>query len=628
MNLGMSAADSDGNSVIYSASNLPSGLSIDPATGIISGTVSDGASLAGPYTVTVTATDSVMSSVAASQTFQWTINPLVTLGNPGSLTNIDGDFVTVLSSCSDSAGNALVFTATNLPPGLSIDPNTGIISGAVTAGDSIAGTYTVTMTATDSVNPASSASQTIQWAINPLVTLGNPGSLTNIDGDIVSVLSSCSDSAGNALVFTATNLPPGLSIDANTGIISGAVTAGDSIAGTYTVTMTATDSVNPASSASETFQWAVNPLVTLGNPGSLTNTDGDFVTVLSSCSDSAGNALVFTATNLPPGLSIDPNTGIISGAVTAGDSIMGTYTVTVTATDSVNPASSASQTFQWAINPLVTLGNPGSLTNIDGDFVTVLSSCSDSAGNALVFTATNLPPGLSIDPNTGIISGAVTAGDSIAGTYTVTMTATDSANPASSASETFQWTVNPLVTLGNPGSLTNSDGDSVSVLSSCSDSAGNALVFTATNLPPGLSIDPNTGIISGAVTAGDSIMGTYTVTVTATDSVNPASSASQAFQWTVNPLVTLTNPGAQTNVDGDNVTLSLSATDSAGNAVTYTAANLPPGLSIDPNAGTISGTVAAGADANGPYAVTVTATDSVDPNAAVSQSFQWVVNAS
>lgn len=57
----------------YSATGLPSGLSIDPNTGVISGTLPADASENSPYTVTITADD---GEATADQVFTWTVaNP-------------------------------------------------------------------------------------------------------------------------------------------------------------------------------------------------------------------------------------------------------------------------------------------------------------------------------------------------------------------------------------------------------------------------------------------------------------------------------------------------------------------------------------------------------------------------
>ena len=52
----------------------------------------------------------------------------------------------------------------------------------------------------------------------------------------------------------------------------------------------------------------------------------------------------------------------------------------------------------------------------------------------------------------------------------------------------------------------------------------------------------------------------------------------------------------------------MNANDSGNNVLTYSAGGLPSGLTIDPNTGTISGTIAGTADVNSPYSVTVIAT--------------------
>ncbi|MEM9445921.1 MAG: malectin domain-containing carbohydrate-binding protein [Verrucomicrobiota bacterium] len=57
----------------YEASNLPSGLSIDGVTGLISGTIATDASLGSPYSVTITVTDDGTPVQSANTTFNWTV---------------------------------------------------------------------------------------------------------------------------------------------------------------------------------------------------------------------------------------------------------------------------------------------------------------------------------------------------------------------------------------------------------------------------------------------------------------------------------------------------------------------------------------------------------------------------
>src|SRR5207247_312420 len=87
--------------------------------------------------------------------------------------------------------------------------------------------------------------------------------------------------------------------------------------------------------------------------------------------------------------------------------------------------------------------------------------------------------------------------------------------------------------------------------------------------------------------------------------------------------LTLSNPGPQTNLEGDAVSLLLSAVDAGGNSVTFSASGLPLGLSINPTTGRISGSIGYGTASLDPYEVMVTAS-SASGNA--SQQFNWTVD--
>jgi hypothetical protein len=159
--LQVQASDSaSGQSLTYSATGLPAGLSINSSTGLISGTPTT----AGTSSVTVTATDTTGTSGSAA--FTWTINPntvnTVTVTNPGSQTGTVGTAASLQIQASDSAsGQTLTYSATGLPAGLSISSTTGLISGTPTT----AGTSSVTVTATDTTGASGSAS--FSWVINP-----------------------------------------------------------------------------------------------------------------------------------------------------------------------------------------------------------------------------------------------------------------------------------------------------------------------------------------------------------------------------------------------------------------------------------------------------------------------------
>ena len=133
-------------------------------------------------------------------------------------------------------------------------------------------------------------------------------------------------------------------------------------------------------------------------------------------------------------------------------------------------------------------------------------------------------------------------------------------------------TTAPVVTA--PANQTNNEGDVVTAVTvTATGGNGHALTFTATNLPPGLTINATTGVISGTLTGQSA--GSYTVGVGTTDGTNTGNAS---FTWTVADITTpvVTAPPNQTNDQGDTITpLTVTATDADGDTLTFSATSLP-----------------------------------------------------
>jgi putative Ig domain-containing protein len=176
--LQISATDSDPDQTLtYSATGLPQGLSINSATGLISGTPTTEAD----NSVTVTAEDTTGASGSAS--FDWNIAApnTVKVTSPGDQAASVGTPVSLQIQAADSdPGQILTYSATGLPKGLSIDSSTGVISGTPTTPQS----KSVTVTVQDTTGVSGSA--TFSWKISPSAVcspsqlLKNPGYETGV----------------------------------------------------------------------------------------------------------------------------------------------------------------------------------------------------------------------------------------------------------------------------------------------------------------------------------------------------------------------------------------------------------------------------------------------------------------
>ena len=345
------------------------------------------------------------------------------------------------------------------------------------------------------------------------------------------------------------------------------------------------------------------------------NLEGDTVSYQLTGHDVDGDTLTFAANGLPPGLTINPSTGLISGALDYESA--GTYLAYVTVTDG---ALSDAVGFTWLVrdnNRPPAVRHPGDQTVRVGEPVSLQIVASDADGDPLRYIAFDLPPGLTIDEHSGLITGTPTAiGDSI-----VAIEVRDGKNvPLIWFRFTVTGTGNRAPVVTAVRNRTDRVGDGITLPIEASDPEGAALTYSAHGLPARIRIDPVTGVLSGTLEpgAGDLIHHPF---IRVSDG---QATTSISWAWTVlaadnrPPKIRLLLP-QYTRVEWT-VNLYDIATDPDGDDLQFSAAGLPPGIGIDPVIGTISGQHPLGSE--GTYTVTVTVSDGQLTRSA---SFVWIV---
>ena len=305
---------------IFSVSSgaLPAGLTLDSATGVISGTPTSSA----PTLFTLTATDANGCTATRSHSIT-PLCPTISI-TPSSLTKgtVGTSFSRTLAASGGTAPyGSWTVTSGSLPAGLTLNASTGVISGTPTAAASPATSFTVRVSDTYGCL----GTQSVSLQICPVITLSTTSPAAGTVGTAYShTVTASGGAAPYTFAITSGTLPSGLSLSSSTGVISGTPTQAVS----RSVTVRATDANGCTGTRSYTFA-PVCPVISL-TPLTLPAAyfGGSYDRTLTAAGGTAPYTFVIDQGALPTGLFLATN-GIISGV----PSVVGTFTFTVKVQD-------------------------------------------------------------------------------------------------------------------------------------------------------------------------------------------------------------------------------------------------------------------------------------------------------
>lgn len=549
----------------WDTNGLPLGLNLDKNSGTISGTPT----MAGIHNFVARVID--FQGLSALKTFQIQINPppSITTASPLPSGTTGTRYSQQLAATGGTGALTWSLAGGNLPAGLAFSAS-GVISGT----PEVPATSNFTVRVTDQEGAA--AQKAFDLTINPpplvITTSALAGGTVGVA--YAQTLTATGGVPGYGWSISAGTLPAGLTLDGLTGFIGGAPTA----PGTSSFTVRVTDRLE--TSVTRALNIVVSPapiVITTVAPLPSATVATAYSQALAATGGTPPYRWSVSTGSLPPGLALDPNSGVVSGTPTRE----GTFNFIISANDAGNLTGSKS--FSITVNPqrfaITTAACPNATVG------TAYTCALSAAGGLTPFTwsvsAGALPPGLTLTATNGVVSGT----PSVVGTFTFTAAVADSSG--GTATRVLSITVNPpplaVTSATCPNGVT---GAAYScILTANGGTPPYNWTISAGALPPGLTLGSATGVISGTPTTA----GASSFTVVVSDSTG--ATATRALSLTVTlPVLAITNASCPGGSAGVPYSCILTAT---GGTPPYTwslsAGALPAGLTLAAATGIISG---------------------------------------
>ncbi len=493
---------------------LPTGLTLNPSTGAISG-IPTGTSNTN-YTFTVT--DQTPSTPqTATRTLQLIIGGappdlIITTNSPLPSGMVTQPYNNVtLTSTGGTGTKTWDISSGSLPIGLNLS-SSGVIAGTPTT----PGTSSPTFRVRDSGSPQDTATKPLSITINlpsaPNITTTSlpAGSFNVAYNQTVSVTGGV-----GSLVWgvTSGSLPPGLDLNASNGNISGTPTS----AGSFSFALRVTDQIPQSDQQNFTIGINASTPPSITSPSSLQAGTVNQPYPNTQLTATGGTQPYSWSVNpaLPNGLTLNPSSGIISGTPLSGSNGNSSHEFTVT--DSTMPINqqgrkTLSLTIIANVTPvtITTTSLPNGTVGQSYNAPELTASGGTSPYNWSRNNGSPLPQGLRLSA-----SGSVTGTPTTAGTTSTTFGVQDSTIPnQQSATKSLSITISAE---SSPLTITTSSlpsGRRNQPYADTLEASGGLPPYTWSVTPPlptGLTLAPTTGELSGTPTTTSNIRHGFTV---------------------------------------------------------------------------------------------------------------------
>ena len=641
-------ADLPAQSLRFELVTGPSGMMLDPATGVLNWPAEAGRA-PGLYPVTARVVDDGSPTLSANVSFQVTVfRP----NSPPSLAPIEDQtvmehttlLVTNLVTDPDLPGQTLTFAILEGPTGLTVDAVEGVVSW--TPGeDQGPGLHQVRVRVTDDGSPALSATNAFEVTVlevNAAPTLVTIDDLVVDELTTLTVTNEATDVDLPVQVLTHELLagPPGLVLDSASGVVHWTPSEAQG-PGTYEVRIKVSDTATPALSATNEFSVTVRevnlaPILTAVSDRTHDELAPLSLSLTAIDPDRPDQHLTFSVLAGPAGLTVDPVSGQLAWTPSESQG-PGIHPVQVKVTDDGDPVLSATVEFQVTVrevNAAPSLAEVGDQVIPEEVTLTLENRAFDSdlPAQHLGFELVDGPEGMQLNPETGRLTWTPSEAQG-PDTYPIALKVTDDGVPARSALVEFQVTVSevnraPVAVLVPDQTVPESIPVSLLNAATDSDLPAQALRYELILGPFGATLDENSGVLTW-VPAEWQGPATHVVRVRTTDNGAPPLSVTNQYRITVEEVNTAPVLAAVTDRSVDEGILLVvpnNATDSdlPAQALHYGLAAGPAGAAVDPNTGELSWTPS---ENQGPevHVIRVTVTDNGAPALSSTNEFRVTV---